>query len=63
MGTHEVELCGWVVRRHKKVALILVGRGVCPRWLGGRCQALEVELVGIPLPMDFCHDVFVVIIS
>lgn len=63
MGAHEVELGGGVVRRHEEVALVLVCCGVCAGGLGGRGQALEVELVGVALPVHLCHDVLVVVVS
>lgn len=60
-GWHEVEL-GVAVARHEEVALVFVGRRVRRGRLRGRCQALEVELVGVPLPVHLGHDIFVVVV-
>lgn len=62
MGTHEVELGGVVVAGHEEVALVLVGRRIRRGGLCRRRQALEVELVRVPLAMDLRHDVLVVVI-
>lgn len=61
MGSDEVELGAGVIRRHEQVRLVLVGRvGRC--WLRGRCQSLEVEFVGVALPVHLRHDVLIVVV-
>jgi hypothetical protein len=61
---HEVEFARVVVvTGHEEVALVLVGGRVGGRWLRGRRQPLEVELVGVPLAMHFGHYVLIVVVS
>lgn len=63
MGTHEgTELGAVVVRAHEQLALVLVTAGIAGRRLRRRCQALEVELVGVPLAVNFRHYVLVVVV-
>ena len=59
---HEIQLGVGMVPWHKQVLLVLVGGGVCRRRLHSLGQASKVELVGVSLPMDFGHDVLVIII-
>jgi len=60
--THErAELGAVVIWCHEQVALVLVG-GITGRRLSGGCQALEIELVRIPLAVHLGHYVFVVVI-
>lgn len=58
---HQVEL-RVTVARHEELALIFVRRWICSCWLSRRGQPLEVELVSVPLAMDLCHDVLVVVV-
>lgn len=58
---HKVQFCV-PVAGHKQLALILVRGWVRSCGLRRCRQTLEVELVRVPLPVDLCHDVLVVII-
>jgi len=62
VGRHEVELCRMVIRTHEEVRLVFVCGGVSRRRLRRRREALEVEFVRVPLPVDFRHDILVVVI-
>ena len=61
-GHERRELSRVVVRAHEQIALVLIRR-ITRRRLRGRSQALEIEFVGVPLAMNLCHYVFVVVIS
>ena len=50
------------VARHEELALVFVRRWIRSGWLRRRRQALEVELVRVPLAVDLRHDVLVVVI-
>lgn len=58
----EVHLGGMVVTRHEEVRLIFVGGRICGRGLRRCRQALEVELIRVPLPVDLGHNVLVVVV-
>ena len=60
VGRHEVEL-GRAVVAHEEVALVLVGGRIGGR-LRSRRQAVEVELVRVPLAVHLGHDVLVVVV-
>ena len=62
MWTHKVQLRGMVVAGHEKVGLVLVGGRVRCGGLRRRRQSLEVELVGVSLPMHLGHDILVIVI-
>lgn len=62
MWTHEVQLGGMVVAGHEEVGLVLVGGRVRCGGLRRRCQSLEVELVGVSLPVHLCHDILVIVV-
>lgn len=51
-----------VVGAHEEVALVLIC-GVAGRRLGCSSQPLKVELVRIPFPVYFCHNILVVVVS
>ena len=48
--------------RHEEFRLVLVSSRICSRLSCSR-QSLEIELVGVSLPMYLRHDVLVVVIS
>ncbi len=60
---HQVQLRIGVVSRHEQILLVFVGGGVCCGRLHGLGQPSEVKFVGVSLPMNFSHDVLVVVIS
>lgn len=63
MWTHEAtELGAVMIRTHKQLALVLVAAWITGGGLGGGGEALEVEFVGVPLAVHFCHDVLVVVV-
>ena len=62
MWAHEVQLSRMVVAGHEEVRLVFVGCRVRSSWLCRGCQALEVELVGVPFPVHLRHDVLIVVI-
>lgn len=63
MGPHEAaQLGAVVVGTHEQLALVLVAAGVAGRGLGCRGQALEVELVRVPLTVHLRHYVLVVVV-
>lgn len=65
MGSHEVHLL-WVgvVGAHvRQVRGVLVERRLRRVGLQGLGDPVEVELVGVALPMDFGHDVFVIVVA
>lgn len=63
MRSHKAAQLGAVmVRAHEQLALVLVAAGVAGCRLGGGCQPLEVELVGIPFSVHLRHYVLVIVI-
>ena len=63
MGTHEAaEFRAVMIGAHEELALILVAAWIARSRLSSCSQALEVEFVGVALSVNFCHDVFVVVI-
>ena len=62
MRAHEVQLGRMVVAAHEQIGLVFVRRRVCTRRLRRCSQTLEVELIRIPLAVNFGHDVLVVVV-
>ena len=51
-----------VIRRHKQIRLVFIGRISGRRVSGGR-QSLEIKLVGVAFAVNFAHNVLIVIIT
>ena len=51
-----------VIRRHKQIRLVFIGRISGRRLSGGR-QSLEIKLVGVAFAVNFAHNVLIVIIT
>ena len=62
MWAHEVQLGRMVVAGHEQVGLVLVGGRIRCGGLRRRCKSLEVELVGVSLPVQFGHNILVIVV-
>ena len=65
MGGHKVHLLrmGMIGAHVREVRRVLIQRGLRGVGLEGLGDPVEVELVGVALPMDFGHDVLVVVVA
>lgn len=53
----------WVHEQVSRLVGSFVSRGIGGRRLSRLCQSLEVELVRVPLAMDFGHDVLIIVVA
>ena len=65
MGGHKVHLLrmGMIGAHVREVRGILIQRGLRGVGLEGLGDPVEVKLVGVALPVDFGHDVLVVVVA